>query len=104
MSVSVSVDTIMKFAVITVCILFLIFVIWKLYRDNIALKGEDSIYWPPEINKCPDYWTYTTDGKCHNGDQTMEPLLGDVTGEILVAKCEEIKKQNIPWEGIDDLC
>ena len=47
-----------KFVVIGVCLLFLVFVIWKLYRDNAALSSEDAIYWPPKINKCPDYWTY----------------------------------------------
>ena len=66
--------------------------------------GGDAIYWPPEINKCPDYWTFEKDGKCHRNGQSMEPLMGDVTPEQLVEKCEYVKEHKIPWEGVDNLC
>ena len=98
-------SNILKFVVIAVCLLFLIFVAWKLYRDNKALRGDDYIYWPPEINKCPDYWTFKEDGLCHNGTGSFtNPLTGDVTQEELHEKCLQMKAEKIPWEGIDNLC
>ena len=102
----VTISSVVKFLVIAICLLFMVFVIWKLYRDNMNAQGigGDSIYWPPEINKCPDYWVYKQDGKCHRDGQVMDPLTGNVTPEQLVAKCEEVKQAGIPWEGIDTLC
>lgn len=98
--------TIFKFVTLAVCLVFIIFVIWKLYRDNMALRGDDAIYWPPEINKCPDYWTFKEDGMCHNGAgiKVTEPLTGNVTEEQLYEKCLQMKAEKIPWEGIDNLC
>ena len=103
--------SIVKYIVLAVCLLFLAFVIWKLYRDNLGVTAEDGIYWPPEINRCPDYWTYKSDGLCHNDnfDYTIEPLVGPVEALDLEARCIEVSKQTelpdvIPWEGIDNLC
>lgn len=103
MAITFTGNSSMKFVTIGVCLLFIIFVIWKLYRDNIAYTGEDAIYWPPEIDKCPDYWEFKN-GKCHRGGQTIEPLSGDVTAEQLITRCEQVKAMNVPWEGIDNLC
>ena len=98
-------STITKIIIIAICLLFLIFVLWKLYRDHMATFGnDDAIYWPPEINKCPDYWTYKADGKCHRNGETTDPLIGNVTEAQLLEKCEEMKSAGIPWEGIDNLC
>ena len=101
----VDAGTITKFIIVAVCLVFIVFVIWKLYRDNIALQGQDAIYWPPEINKCPDYWTYKSDGKCHkDGNDPIDPLVGNVDEVQLLEKCEQMKAAGIPWEGIDNLC
>tara|TARA_B100000963_G_C22393331_1_gene565483 strand:+ start:332 stop:643 length:312 start_codon:yes stop_codon:yes gene_type:complete len=98
-------NNIVKICVIAVCVIFMCFVCWKLYRDYIAINADDAIDWPPEINKCPDYWTYKSDGMCHNSDgtATMDPLIGpiDKEGKALIAKCGSI---DVPWEGIDHLC
>ena len=99
-------STIFKFVILALCLLFIIFVVWKLYRDNMALRGDDdAIYWPPEINKCPDYWTFK-EGECHNGagSKVTDPLTGNVTKEQLHEKCLRMKDEKIPWEGIDNLC
>ena len=94
---------VIKFIVIAVCLLFIVFVIWKLYRDNIDV--QDSISWPPVIGKCPDYWVYDSDGNCHGEDgKVIVPLTGEITQEQLIAKCEEVKNAGIPWDGIDSLC
>ena len=98
------VGTITKFIIVALCLVFIVFVIWKLYRDNLALQGEDAIYWPPDINKCPDYWTYKSDGKCHRDGNVTDPLVGNVGEAQLLEKCEEMKAAGIPWEGIDNLC
>jgi hypothetical protein len=99
------ITSVIKFLVIAVCLLFIVFVIWKLYRDNInAQVTGANMYWPPEINKCPDYWVYKDDGKCHRNGQVRDPLTSNVTAEQLIAKCEEIKKASLPWEGVDNLC
>ena len=57
--------------------------------------NNDAIYWPPEINKCPDYWTYKADGKCHRNDEVTDPFVGDVTEAQLLEKCEEMKATGI---------
>ena len=101
-----NVTTIVKYTVLAVCLLFMAFVIWKLYRDNSFVSSENVVYWPPEINRCPDYWTYKSDGKCHNDgfDFTIEPLIGEAEGVDLLAKCREIKGYTgVAWEGIDSL-
>ena len=99
---NVIVVNVIKFLVIAICLLFLVFVIWKLYRDNI--DAQDAVSWPPVIAKCPEYWVYSDDGKCHGGNgQVMDPLTGEMTQEQLVAKCEEVQTAGIPWEGIDIL-
>ena len=98
--------TIVKYTVLAVCLLFMAFVIWKLYRDNLAVSSETAVYWPPEINRCPDYWTYKSDGKCHNDgfSFTIEPLIGKAEDVDLLAKCREIKNlTGVAWEGIDNL-
>ena len=104
------VTAIVKYIVVTVCLLFIAFVIWKLYRDNLAVSSETAVYWPPEINRCPDYWTYKSDGKCHNDDFdfTIDPLIGNVTESELILRCDEINNNElytgVAWEGIDNLC
>ena len=102
--------TIIKYSVLALCLLFMAFVIWKLYRDNLGVTAEDGIYWPPEINRCPDYWTYKSDGKCHNDNFnfTIDPLMisTPVTEDDLIAKCSDLKDKypGVAWEGIDNLC
>ena len=106
MILNVTSTSVIKFIVIAVCLVFMIFVIWKLYRDNMASVDSTTVYWPPEINKCPDYWTYKEDGKCHSYDASVdpiEPLTGTVTSEMLTNTCKSLNGQ-IPWEGVDNLC
>lgn len=98
----VTTASIVKFIVIALSLLFVIFVIWKLYRDNINEEALNT--WPPVVAKCPDYWTYKDDGLCHHNNDTMSPLTEDSTEDDLIAKCAEIKEAGIPWEGIDNLC
>ena len=94
---------IVKYIVVAICILFMVFVIYKLYRDSVAASSE-TVYWPPEINRCPDYWVYEDDGLCHGNGSTMEPLSADVTDADLINTCNNIKAQGIAWEGVDNLC
>ena len=98
-------NNLIKFVMIAVCLLFIVFVIWKLYRDNMGAQGigGDAVYWPPEIDKCPDYWEYKN-GKCRRDGKTIAPLAGDITPNELIARCEEVNAANIPWEGVDNLC
>ena len=97
-------NIVVKYIVLALCILFLVFVVWKLYRDSVAASEELS-YWPPEINICPDYWIYdSTDGKCHSGDDTMDPLPTDATDDDLLNACRDAATAGIPWEGVDNLC
>ena len=87
MILNVTFTSVTKFIVIAVCILFMVFVIWKLYRDNMASVDSTAVYWPPEINKCPDYWTYKEDGLCHSYDNSVSPiapLTGTVTSDMLI--------------------
>jgi hypothetical protein len=96
--------TVVKFIVIAVCLVFVVFVIWKIYRDNYL---QQNIAWPPEIHKCPDYWVYDkSDGKCHEqgGDGVTDPIGKNSTNEDLIKLCEKMKENNTAWEGIDKLC
>jgi len=97
---------IVKCVVIALCLLFMVFVIWKLYQDSVSVQEIDGqvVYWPPEINRCPDYWTYENDGKCHNNGSTVNALTAPVGATDLKTTCDNMKKLDIPWEGIDNLC
>jgi len=95
-----------RFILILVCIIFLVFVVWKIYRDNFRLK---DVAWPPEIYKCPDYWTFEN-GTCNNkeklgkGEETVEPIQPGYNNRQLKRKCRWTKKNKVPWHGVDNLC
>ena len=108
-------NNIVKICVIAVCVIFMCFVCWKLYRDHMAINADDAIAWPPEINKCPDYWEVKGDGRCENvhkvglckagGDNVMDfndPVFEGKKG--MYRKCSWSKQCEAPWEGIDSLC
>ena len=99
-------SNIVKIVAITVCVIFMIFVIWKIYRDNYNLK---KVAWPPEIYKCPDYWTFEN-GRCKNtenigsGVRSVRPIQPGYSTKSLKKRCKWTKKNNVPWHGIDNLC
>ena len=103
---STQLSSAVRFIAILICIIFMVFVIWKIYRDNFNLK---RVAWPPEIYKCPDYWTFE-DGVCRNtenigsGAKTVEPIQKGWKKEDLKAKCKWTKTNNVPWHGVDNLC
>ena len=94
-------NSIVKAVVIFFCIIFLVFVGWKLYRDNFLQKQD--MFWPPEINKCPDYYVYENDGYCYKkGKPRVKAIPHDVTPDVLKNICQDMKKNGIVWSGLDN--
>ena len=70
---------------------------------------------PPQANKCPDYWEVRENNVCYNthgvglckngGDRDMnfeDDLFKGKSGNNY--KCAWAKQCQVPWEGIDNLC
>ena len=103
------ISLIIKILVISICVLFMIFVIWKIIRYTVL--QQDDIAWPPIINKCPDYWNYEN-GVCQNvykkeedpAPDTVQPIPENVTNEKLIELCNWTNQYTVPWDGIDNLC
>lgn len=94
-------QSIVRGVVVVICIAFLVFVGWKLYRDNFL--EEQNIFWPPEINKCPDYYTYKRDGYCYKkGKPKIKAIPYNVTPNQLKRLCKQMKRKKIVWSGLDN--
>lgn len=97
-----------KVLVVTICILFAIFVIWKIYKAT--QQNPDN--WPPEINKCPDYWTYNEDkDKClnvynlgNNNVESVNPITKESSDREIKEACNKAFNNKYKWSGVDDKC
>lgn len=57
-----------------VIIIAIIMLIASMIFIGYALYDQSSnITWPPEIPKCPDFWTVDKNGTCNNGTQPKTP-------------------------------
>ena len=93
----------MGFQKTVLMISIVIFVVLMLFIGTMMYRAKKTRKFPPQITRCPDYWTVDKDGKCNNPRGLG---VGCAEGSnwvdlpTLEKKCEFARSCGIEWDGI----